>query len=320
MVRCVLVGCSQSALVSIYQSGPRKEQWLTGDSVMTSQASLMYVGHVGNEGWPVWSDPTDELPLIKLLKKLMLVLIERCQNTQCITVCCVWGCIATDQSECPCWPLSTAKSANNGHISIRTGPQSNARKWPGLISHIFFYMTWMTGCVCHIPGGTHGTKMYCGRKASRWRLCDALGNVLLGNLGFCHPCGCYFDIYHLPMHCCRPYSLMAVASLGRIMRQPTKQKWFRNGLRSTTMSLRSGLASKFPRSQSNRASVGCAGQTSPIYGGSTSQLTGLKGSAANILVPDTTANFQGSRGVHASMGQGCFGSNKETNTIVGRWS
>jgi len=31
-----------------------------------------------------------------------------------------------------------------------------------------------------------------------------LGNVLLGNLGSCHPCGCYFDTYHLPKHCCRP--------------------------------------------------------------------------------------------------------------------
>ncbi|KAK3567781.1 hypothetical protein QTP86_026451, partial [Hemibagrus guttatus] len=34
----------------------------------------------------------------------------------------------------------------------------------------------------------------------------------------------------------------------------------------------------------------------------TSQLTGLKGSAANILVSDPTAHLQGSSGVHASMG------------------
>ncbi|KAK3543232.1 hypothetical protein QTP70_014109 [Hemibagrus guttatus] len=106
------------------------------------------------------------------------------------------------------------------------------------------------------------------------------GNVLLGNLGSCHPCGCYFDTYHLPKHCCRPIS----------------------------------------RSQSNRASVGCAGQTSLIHGGPTSQLTGLKGSAANILVPDTTAHLQGSSGVHASMGQGCSGSKRRTNTILVRWS
>uniref|UniRef100_A0AAY5JYT4 Cadherin domain-containing protein n=1 Tax=Esox lucius TaxID=8010 RepID=A0AAY5JYT4_ESOLU len=41
-------------------------------------------------------------------------------------------------------------------------------------------------------------------EASRWRQCDALGNVLLGNLGSCHSCGCKFDMYHLPDHFCRP--------------------------------------------------------------------------------------------------------------------
>lgn len=71
----------------------------------------------------------------------------------------------------------------------------------------------------------------------------------------------------------------------------------------------------------NQASVGCAGHTNnqfmelPI-----SQRTGLKGSAANILVPDTTAQLQGSSGVHDSMGQGCFGSKIGTNTILARWS
>ncbi|KAK3569178.1 hypothetical protein QTP86_026003, partial [Hemibagrus guttatus] len=32
---------------------------------------------------------------LKLLKKLMMVLTERSQNTQCIAVCCVWGCMAS---------------------------------------------------------------------------------------------------------------------------------------------------------------------------------------------------------------------------------
>ncbi|KAK3538044.1 hypothetical protein QTP70_027398, partial [Hemibagrus guttatus] len=44
------------------------------------------------------------------------------------------------------------------------------------------------------------------------------------------------------------------------------------------------------------------GQKSPIHEGPTSQLTGLKGSAANILMPDTTAHLQGSSGVHAWTG------------------
>ena len=40
---------------------------------MGSLGSLM---HVGSEGWPVWFDPTDELLLLKLLKRLMLTLMD----------------------------------------------------------------------------------------------------------------------------------------------------------------------------------------------------------------------------------------------------
>ena len=55
------------------KSGPRKEQWWTGNRVTGGQASLM---HVGSEGLPVLSDPTDELLLLKLLKKLMPVQVS----------------------------------------------------------------------------------------------------------------------------------------------------------------------------------------------------------------------------------------------------
>ncbi|KAK3520363.1 hypothetical protein QTP70_023829, partial [Hemibagrus guttatus] len=48
------------------KSGPRKEQ-----------------GH-GQPRLIDGRDPTDELLLLRLLKKLMQVLIERCQNTQCM--------------------------------------------------------------------------------------------------------------------------------------------------------------------------------------------------------------------------------------------
>lgn len=58
------------------------------------------------------------------------------------------------------------------------------------------------------------------------------------------------------------------------------------------------MASKFSRSQSNRASFGCAGQTSQINRGSTTNLTGLKGSVAYILVPDVTGHNGGFRGEH----------------------
>lgn len=38
--------------------------------------------------WPVCSDPTDELLLFRLVSKLILVLTEGSQYTQCITVLC----------------------------------------------------------------------------------------------------------------------------------------------------------------------------------------------------------------------------------------
>lgn len=66
---------------------------------------------------------------------------------------------------------------------------------------------------------------------------------------------------------------------------------------------------------------GCAGQTSPIHGGPTSQLTGLKISAANILVPNTTAHLSGSNGVPYLDGSGLFfGSKSRMSTILGSWS
>ncbi|KAK3544789.1 hypothetical protein QTP86_027483, partial [Hemibagrus guttatus] len=71
-----LVGCSQSAGVSIFQRWSKE-----GTAVNQGQ------GHEQlrpSEGWPVWSYLTDQLLLLKLLKRLMLVLIERCHNTQCM--------------------------------------------------------------------------------------------------------------------------------------------------------------------------------------------------------------------------------------------
>lgn len=42
------------------------------DRVMDGQGPLM---HMGSEGWPMWSNPTDKPLELKFLKKLLLVLI-----------------------------------------------------------------------------------------------------------------------------------------------------------------------------------------------------------------------------------------------------
>lgn len=46
-------------------------------SATVGQGSLM---HVGREGRPMWSDPINNLLSLRLLRKLMLVLIERYHN------------------------------------------------------------------------------------------------------------------------------------------------------------------------------------------------------------------------------------------------
>lgn len=53
-------------------------------------------------------------------------------------------------------PMLTPKSTNNGHMSIRTGPRSNGRPWPGLMNHIYFYITWMR----FLPGEHICTRMH----------------------------------------------------------------------------------------------------------------------------------------------------------------
>lgn len=70
--------------------------------------------------------------------------------------------------------------------------------------------------------------------------------------------------------------------------------------------------------------MGRAGQTGQTRRAPTLRLTGLKGSAANISVPDSTTHLRGggggSNGVQASMGQGWFGGKRGTNATLGGWS
>ena len=98
-----LVGCSQSAVVNIYQKWSKEGtmvNWRQGHG----RPSL--TDACGDKR--LWSNPTDELLLLKLLKTSMPVRKERCQNTHCIAFSFVWGCIAADQAGCPCGPLSNA--------------------------------------------------------------------------------------------------------------------------------------------------------------------------------------------------------------------
>lgn len=113
-------------------------------------------------------------------KKLMLTMKERCQNIQYIPTCCLLGCVATDQSEYPCWTLSTAESIYKEHMSIWIGPWNNGRRWFGSKNHVFFNFKWIAErmCLTHLENRLHQDTL-----CEEGKPAEALGNDLHGNLG-----------------------------------------------------------------------------------------------------------------------------------------
>lgn len=118
-------------------------------------------------------------------------------------------------------------SSNNGHVNIRTGPHCNGRRWLGLIP--FSFTPCESACLL-LTWETHGTRVLYINKESLQRQCDAVGSVLLGNLGSCHPCGNKHTTY-LSIVADQVLSFMVMV-LCTIMHANTKKKLFRNGLRS----------------------------------------------------------------------------------------
>ncbi len=117
-----VVGCSQSAVVSIYQKRSKE-----GTVVNLRQG----------RGRPRHTDARGERRLAPVFQSNRWATVAQIaqevnagsdgkvsEYTQSIAVC------------------------NSGHVSIRTEPQSNGRRWPGLMNHVFIYITWMAGCVC----------------------------------------------------------------------------------------------------------------------------------------------------------------------------
>ena len=115
-----------------------------------------------------------------------------------------------------------------------------------------------------------------------------------------------WDILALAKHCCRPFAPFHGNSIPWLL-------WPLSAGQCTVLQSKNGsgmvwgaqprvwgvdLASKFSRSHSSRASVRCAGQTSPIHRGPTSQFTGL--------ICWCQHTFRGL--VEASTGQSCFSS------------
>lgn len=67
----------------------------------------------------------------------------------------------------------------------------------------FFFLHGMDVACTLLTWGTPSTRLLYVKRDNRWRLFDALGDVLLGNCGSSCPCGCYFNTHCLPKHCSR---------------------------------------------------------------------------------------------------------------------
>ena len=188
--------------------------------------------HIGSKGWPVFSDPTDALLLPILLKKLMLALLARCQNTQCIAVYCAWGCKAADQSGCPFSPLSTTRS---------NGMEWNKVVWSeeprSLLHHVD---GWMRLPGEHMaPGCTMGRRKPGRGSVMLWTMfCwENLGPAI--HVDVTLTCTTYLSIVADHAH---PFIETVFPDGCGLVQQDIapchKEKSFRNCLRNTKMSLR----------------------------------------------------------------------------------
>lgn len=92
-------------------------QWLVVPTEIGAMKDNRWTRHkvkASKAHWCIWGT---KATLPDPVQKVMLTMMERYQNTQCISVCCVWSCVAANQSGCPSWALYTTKSTYNGHWS-----------------------------------------------------------------------------------------------------------------------------------------------------------------------------------------------------------
>ena len=119
-------------------------------------------------------------------------------------------------------------------------------------------------------------------------------------------CATYLNIVADQVH---PFMVMVFLDGSGLFQQGNASCHTAHIVRNMTKGV--ALALEFPRSLSDQESVGCARTRSPVCSSSTLQHTG---SAAKVLVPDTTGHIQR---VHASVSLSCFGRTQKTNSALG---
>jgi len=171
----------------------------------------------------------------------MLVLIERCQNTQCISLLRM----ELHRHRPVRVPMLTPVHRRKSQQWTREHQNWTTEQWKKLAwsDESRFLLHHVDGRVCvrrlpgeHMaPGCTMGRRQAGGGSVMLWAMfCwETLGPAIHVDVTLTRTT--YLSIvetmYTLSW---KRYSLVAVASFSRIMHPATKQKWFRNGLRSTT--------------------------------------------------------------------------------------
>lgn len=93
-----------------------------------------------------------------------------------------------------------------------------------------FLLHLVEGRVCVSLIWASDTGMYYGKKESQQRQCDAWNNILLRSLESWHLCECYFEMQHLPKHCCRPSTTLCAPCVNGTVAQHTLESlwwsWF----------------------------------------------------------------------------------------------
>ena len=116
-----------------------------------------------------------------------------------IAVCCVWGCRPVRV------PILTPVPCRKCQQRAREHQNWTMEQWEKidlvrLITFSFTSRGWPGAC----PSLTWGTR---GHQDALWEEGKQVEAVWCfgqcSDLGACHQCGCYFDMYHLPKHCCR---------------------------------------------------------------------------------------------------------------------
>ncbi len=174
----ISVGCSWSAVVgslpTVTRGGTKPEMRCWAPRLIDAQEWC-------NEGYPVWSEPTEGL-LRHNAHKMNYAYGRNVLQHSASHSCCIWGCIAQTANDDPC-PLSKALTMGTWMSELDLGRRSLDPMSPIFLLH---HMDSRVR-VHHLPGVVMAPGCILGGQQASSR------NVLLGNPGSSHSCGCKFS-------------------------------------------------------------------------------------------------------------------------------